>query len=127
LPGLDRKASSDVGVKFLRQFGKPERLLACSCERADSTTLAQALQMMTGPLLTKAIETPDNRLGKLLKAGKSNVDIVEELFLAALTRMPSDRERSAIVARIENAKDRRAALEDVLAALLNSKEFLLRK
>ncbi len=127
LPGLQRKISSEPGTKFLRQFGKPERLLACACERSDNTTLAQALQMMTGPLMTKAVADPDNRLGKLLKAGKSNADIVEELFLAALTRPPNDRERSAIVARIENAPDRRAALEDVLAALLNSKEFLLRK
>jgi hypothetical protein len=127
LPGLERKGSMEPGTKFLRQFGKPERLLACSCERSDNTTLAQALQMMTGPLLTKAIEAPDNRLGKLLKAGKSNSEIVEELFLAALTRLPNDRERSAIVARIENASNRRVALEDVLAALLNSKEFLLRR
>src|SRR5262249_36487878 len=114
-------------MKFLRQFGKPERLLACSCERSDNTTLAQALQMMTGPLVNRALAEPDNRLGKLLKAGKSNSDIVEDLFLAALSRTPNDRERSALVMRIESAPNRRAALEDVLAALLNSKEFLLRK
>jgi hypothetical protein len=127
LPGPRRKETPDLGVKFLRQFGKPERLLACACERSDNTTLAQALQMMTGPLITKAIQEPDNRVGKLLKAGKSNGDIIDELFLAALCRTPNDRERSAIVGRVENAPDRRAALEDVLAALLNSKEFLLRK
>ena len=47
--------------------------------------------------------------------------------MASLCRPPNDRERSALGARIENAPDRRTALEDVLAALLNSKEFLLRK
>jgi hypothetical protein len=127
LPGPRKKETPDLGVKFLRQFGKPERLLSCACERSDNTTLAQALQMMTGPLLTKAIGDPDNRVGKLMKAGKSNAEIVEELFLAALSRMPNDRERSAIIGRVENAVDRRSALEDVLAALLNSKEFMLRK
>jgi Protein of unknown function (DUF1553)/Protein of unknown function (DUF1549) len=127
LPGPRRRETVDLGVKFLRQFGKPERLLTCACERSDNTTLAQALQMMTGPLLTKAIDDPDNRVGKLLKAGKSSSEIVEELFLAALCRPPSDRERSAIMARIESASNRRTALEDVLAGLLNSKEFLLRK
>ena len=126
LPGLQRKVASEPGTKFLRQFGKPERLLSCSCERSDNTTLAQALQMMTGPLMTKAIADPDNRIGKLMKAGKSNADIVEDLFVASLTRPPNDRERSAILARLENA-DRRAFLEDLLAALLNSKEFMLRK
>ncbi len=127
LPGPRRKETPDLGVKFMRQFGKPERLLSCACERSDNTTLAQALQMMTGPLLTKAIGDPDNRVGKLMKAGKSNTEIVEELFLAALSRLPNDRERSAIIGRVENAADRRNALEDVLAALLNSKEFMLRK
>lgn len=127
LPNPIRRETPDNGVKFLRQFGKPERLLACSCERNDSTTLAQALQLMTGPLVSRAVTDPDNRIGKLLKAGKSNVEIADDLFLAALCRGPNDRERSAILARIEAASDRRAAFEDLLAALLNSKEFLLRK
>jgi hypothetical protein len=127
LPGLQRKVSNEPGTKFLRQFGKPERLLACSCERSDNTTLAQALQLIAGNLLDTGLKTPDNRLGKLLKAGKSNGDIVEELFLASLCRLPNDRERSAIVTRIERAPDRRASLEDVLWGLLNSKEFMLRK
>ncbi|HZZ82082.1 MAG TPA: DUF1549 domain-containing protein [Gemmataceae bacterium] len=127
LPSPRRRETVDLGVKFLRQFGKPERLLTCACERSDNTTLAQALQLMTGPLLTKAIEAPENRVGKLMKAGKSSSEIVEELFLAALCRSPSDRERSAILSRIEAAPDRRTAMEDVLAGLLNSKEFLLRK
>jgi hypothetical protein len=127
LPSIRRKETLDDGMKFLRQFGKPERLLACSCERSDNTTLAQALQMITGPLVHRAVSEPNNRVGKLLKAGKSNEAIVEELFVAALCRLPNDRERSALVARIDAARDRRAALEDVLAALLSSKEFLLRK
>jgi hypothetical protein len=127
LPSLKRKGSVETGTKFLRQFGKPERLLSCACERSDDATLAQALQMMTGSLLTNALSTPDNRIGQLLKAGKSSTEIVEDLFLASLCRLPNDRERSVIVARIESAADRRLALEDVLAALLNSKEFLLRK
>jgi hypothetical protein len=127
LPSLRRRETLDSGMKFLRQFGKPERLLTCSCERSDNTTLAQALQMITGPLITRALSEPDNRLGKLMKAGKSNADILDELFLAAVTRTPNDRERSAILTRIESAPERRSALEDVLAALLNSKEFLLRK
>jgi Protein of unknown function (DUF1553)/Protein of unknown function (DUF1549) len=127
LPILGRKEKFDSGMKFLRQFGKPERLLSCACERSDNTTLAQALQMMTGTLVNRAVSEPENRVGKLLKAGKSNVEIIEELFLASLCRMPNDRERSAITARLESAPDARSALEDVLAALLNSKEFLLRK
>ena len=64
-------------------FGKPERLLSCDCERSDDTTLAQALQLITGDIVNEASTQPDNRLGRLLKAGRSNEEIVEELYLAA--------------------------------------------
>ncbi len=130
LPGMPiarRRQALGDGFKFLRVFGKPERLLNCDCERNDNTTMAQALQFLTGPVINRAVSEPDNRLGRLLKAGKSNAEIFEELFLAGLCRPPSEAERSALVARVERASDRRAALEDVLWALLNSKEFLLRK
>jgi hypothetical protein len=127
LPSVRRSESLAGGMSFLRQFGKPERLLSCACERSDSTTLSQALQMMTGPLMHKAVSAPDNRLGKLMKAGKSDSEIVDELFLASLCRPPNDRERPALMTRLDRAADRRAALEDVLWGLLNSKEFLLRK
>jgi hypothetical protein len=127
LPSLTRKGVSGDAVKFLRLFGKPERLLSCDCERSTDTTLAQALQLITGSLLNKAVTEPDNWLGRLVREGRSNREIIDELFLAALSRSPSPAEQSAIVSRVDAAPDRRAALEDVLWALLNSKEFMLRR
>jgi hypothetical protein len=113
--------------KFMRQFGKPERLLNCDCERSDDATLGQALQMITGQLVNKGVSEPDNRLGQLLGAGKSNAQILEELYLATLCRLPSAHERDILLVRVRQAADRRAAWEDVQWALLNSKEFLLRQ
>ena len=130
LPGMPvarRRQKLGDGFKFLRVFGKPERLLNCDCERNDNTTMAQALQFITGSLLNRGVSEADNRLGRLLKAGKSNPEIIDELFLASLCRLPTGAERSALMARVERAGNRRSALEDVLWALLNSKEFLLRK
>ncbi len=101
--------------------------MSCDCERSTDTTLAQALQLITGPLVNRAVSTADNRLGDLLKAGRSNREIVEELYLAALCRLPSATEASAILERVDGAADRRAALEDVLWALVNAKEFMLRR
>ncbi len=122
-----RRGTRDESVKFLRLFGKPQRLLSCDCERATDTTLAQALQLISGPLVNQAVSDPDNRLGQMLKAGMSNRAMVEELFLSALCRMPSPSEVDALAARVEAAADRRATLEDVLWALVNSKEFMLRR
>jgi hypothetical protein len=127
LPMLTRKGTASDAVKFLRLFGKPERLLSCDCERSTDTTLAQALQLITGALVNRAVGEPDNRLGTLLKAGRTNREVVQELYLAALCRLPSASDENAILARVDAAGDRRAALEDVLWALLNAKEFMLRR
>jgi hypothetical protein len=127
LPTPRRGQSSPDTYRFLRTFGKPERLLSCDCERSDSTTLAQALQLITGKILNEALTEPDNRLGKLLQAGRSNREIIEELYLASLCRPPSAAERSALEERVAKATNRREALEDVLWGLLNSKAFLLRR
>jgi hypothetical protein len=127
VPGRGKKTALLDTDKFLRLFGKPERLLSCDCERSEDTTLNQALQMITGQLVNKSVSTADNRIGKLLAAGKSNTAILENLYLATLCRLPNEREREVLVARMERAVDRRLALEDILWALLNSKEFLLRQ
>jgi hypothetical protein len=127
LPALTRKGTSGDAVRFLRLFGKPERLLSCECERSTDSTLAQALQLITGTLVNRAVSAPDNRLAALLKAGKTNREIIEELYLAALCRPPTAAEESAILERVETAVDRRVAFEDVLWALVNAKEFMLRR
>jgi hypothetical protein len=130
LPGMPiarRNQRLGNGFKFLRIFGKPERLLNCDCERNDSTTTAQALQLLTGALVNEAISAPHNRLDELLKSGKSDREILDELFLASLCHTPMAAERTALQARLLHAANRRQALEDILWGLLNTKEFLLRE
>jgi hypothetical protein len=130
LPGVrttrERERAS-ASEKFLATFGKPVRSLSCECERSDDSTLGQAFQLITGEMLNRMLSEPDNRLGKLLADGRTVEEIVEELYLATLCRPPSAREKERAVALVGRAKDRRAALEDVLWGLLNAKEFLLRQ
>src|SRR5262249_1464669 len=127
VPQRRRGRKTSEGEKFLSVFGKPVRSLSCECERSDDSTLAQAFQLITGEVLNRMLAEPDNRLGKLIAAGRSNAQILDELFVAALCRPPSARERKEALGLIERGKDRRAALEDVLWGLLNAKEFLLRR
>jgi hypothetical protein len=122
-----REQSAAEGERFLRTFGKPERSLTCECERSEDTTLGQAFQMVSGELLQHMLSEPDNRLGRLLKSGRTDGEVVEELYLAALCRVPGEKERAAALALLERAKDRRPALEDLTWGLLNAKEFLLRR
>jgi hypothetical protein len=131
LPGVTaargRRRQVSEGERFLTAFGKPVRLLSCECERSADTTLNQAFQLITGPLVNQMLQAADNRIGRLLAAGKSNAEIVDEFYLAALCRPPTATERQAALAILSRAKDRRAALEDLVWGLVNAKEFLLRQ
>jgi hypothetical protein len=130
LPGVGvrkRRQATPEATRFLSVFGKPVRSLSCECERGDDTTLNQAFQLITGEMLNRMLSEPDNRLGKRMAAGRSDEAILEELYLAALCRLPSPAEKAAAKKLLARAKDRRGALEDVAWGLVNAKEFLLRR
>jgi hypothetical protein len=113
--------------QFLATFGKPQRLLACECERSSDTTLGQTFQLISGPEIASLLSRKDNRIGQLIEAGRSDEQIIEELYWSALTRPPTDDERKEMADHVRDSKDRRKGLEDVAWALLNAKEFVLRR
>ncbi|MFO1063559.1 MAG: DUF1549 and DUF1553 domain-containing protein [Pirellulales bacterium] len=110
---------------FLTAFGKPNRLLVCECERSSDTSLGQSLILVNGVETRDKLSAGDNQLARLLKMQNDPDRLMEELVLTALTRMPTAEERAKLRAYFDAAADRRAALEDILWALLNSKEFVL--
>lgn len=121
-----RYGAPTAGDQFLVVFGKPERHLATEEERSCNTNLGQAFQLMTGPAMNDLLARSGNRIDQLLNSEKSNTGMIEELYWTALTRPPTETESQALTSHIENHLNKRAALEDITWALVNSKEFVMR-
>ncbi len=112
---------------FLKAFGQPARQAVCECERESDLNLARALEMKNGDFVLAKIRASDNRIGLLITRKSSDVDIVNELFLATLSRPPTaDEAQTVLVPYGEMPAIVRAAWEDVHEALLNTNEFLFR-
>jgi hypothetical protein len=109
---------------FLSAFGRPARALACACERGEDSTLGQALELVGGDSIEVKLHASEGRLARLLDAGVNDTPLIEELFLAALGRLPQSAEQETFVQRLKSAADRRTAAEDLLWGLLNHREFL---
>ncbi len=110
---------------FLNVFGKPRRASVCECERMPDENLGQALHTLNGDILTTKIADPKGRIAQLIAAEKSNEEIVTELYLRALSRPPSASELATAQQFIEEGSgERQLILEDLLWALINSKQFL---
>ncbi len=116
--------SPDYKHPFLDVFGKPARKTACACERANESTLTQAIEMFNGPLIHSKLSSNENRVNRLLAAEKSNEEILRELYLAAFCRPPEQGEVEAALAHVTKKEDRAAGFADVCWALLNTNEFV---
>jgi hypothetical protein len=114
----------EVPSGFLDLFGRPPRESACECERTTgSIMLGPVLNLVNGPVLAEAIKAPDNRIARLAATVPDDDKLIEELFMAILSRPPSPAEvaagRKALQgSEVEAARlaAERARLESDLAA-----------
>jgi hypothetical protein len=116
----------EVNHPFLKTFGQPARELACECEREGDSNLAQALQLINGPTVNEKLRNPNNRIGRLLAKKLSDADLLNELYLASLSRPPLDGEAKEAMKHLAKDPDKRKGWEDIQWALINHKEFLFR-
>ena len=105
---------SRVAHYFLRLFGRPIRMTACSCERTVEPNVSQVLHLLNSPELQAKLEHGGGRLTKLVSEVPDADKLTEELYLTFLARYPTDAERSAASSYLNRAGvDRRQATQDL--------------
>jgi hypothetical protein len=117
---------SAVVSRFLRTFGRHQRMVTCQCERSNEPSLVQALHISNGDTILQKLAAKEGKLESLIASGLPNYRIIEELYLSALSRYPTDGELAQFLAVLNESPDgeRRAVLEDMFWAVLSSREFL---
>jgi len=121
---------------FLKVFGRPEAESVCECERAHSSSLAQILHLMNGSDIKAKLRTTKGRANQLAADKRANDQKIREMYLVAFARAPRQAELKVALDYLETtlsdangnlipkATSHRQKLEDLLWALMNTKEFL---
>ncbi len=142
-PGADREKTDfyplgtravqlyDAAVEnyFLQTFGRNPRRIVCECERSDEPTMVQVLHLSNGTTLNDKLHAAGNRLEKLLRLrgrGMSSASVLDEIYLACLSRYPSESERASLLDLLPPPGDKAESeiAEDVFWGLMSSREFL---
>lgn len=109
---------------FLTTFGRAPRDSVCACETSTDPTLSQALHLLNGTTIEQKIGQ-GGVIKEMLKAGAPPQEVIESLYIRALSRKPTAEELERLTGMLpEDEKEIEAVLSDVYWALLNSREFL---
>ena len=129
VPGGFRAAQlpdAAVDNSFLNLFGKPQRMDACECERDNNSNMLQALHFINGKSILGRVQNPGARPAQLLAQKLPDDQLVAELYLWSLARHPTADEMQVAQEFFKSYGDKRTeAVQDLMWALLNSKDFLL--
>jgi hypothetical protein len=108
---------------FLTTFGRATRETVCSCEVKMEPNLSQALHLLNGTTVEGKV-SEGTVVRRALKAGQKREEILDDLYLRALGRAPTDAERAQLTGYFGDPKTDEQVLNDLFWALLNAKEFV---
>jgi hypothetical protein len=119
-------SDSAAGPYFLKVFGQPQADTACECERSQDANLAQSLHLLNSSEVQEKISNGNGRAARWAADDKrTEEEKVRELYRWCYSREPSTEELSLALQHVDrNATNRKIAYEDLIWALLNTKEFL---
>jgi hypothetical protein len=111
------------GSYFMDVFDRPKRVTVCECERSPGATLSQVLLLGNSDEIENKLADGQGRIAKSFERIDAPELLLDELYLAAYSRLPSDGERTAALGYLNGQEDKRKGAEDILWTLLNSREF----
>jgi hypothetical protein len=115
-----------VTSDFLSLFGRPARAEACECERDSGSNMLQALTFINGKTIHGKIAAGNALPAQLVNKKLNDEQIVEQLYLWTLARPPTDKERELALTFVKSYdKERLQATQDLMWALLNSRDFVM--
>jgi len=119
---------STVKNYFLKTFGRNAREITCECERSNQPSLIQVLHLSNGSTLNDKLAAKEGRVTQILATDPAPAKLVDEAWLRALSRKPTDAERKSFEEMIAQAppEEKRQIVEDMYWSLLTSREFLFR-
>ena len=110
---------------FLDVFGRPQRISSCECERVNEANLAQALHLLNSDEVQTKLNRVGGRADQLAKDPRPDAEKIEELFVWAWSRKPNEKQLASALENLQqNGVNKKAAYENILWALINSKAFL---
>jgi hypothetical protein len=115
------KESDNYYSPFLDIYGRPNRLSVP--ERNAKPNLSQAQHILAGSTYNEKLLGKESRLTQLLAKGASDGEIIEELYLAGLSRFPTREEADGLGQLIARTPTREQALRDLMWAIISSREF----
>ena len=109
----------------LMALGRCSKASVCDQAGVATAGLAAQLHLINGDVINAKLSDPQGRLRCMIAEGRSEAEIVNEFYVRAISRRPSDAELSNWCERLRTADDdeRTRRLEDFVWSLLNSEGF----
>jgi hypothetical protein len=111
-----------IGSAFLELFGRPSRDTGLESERNSRPSAAQQLHLLNSSHIRRKIEQSE-KLRELMQAKKKPREMVEDIYLTVLSRLPTDEELKILRDYADPTRKERRPMLDLVWALFNSAEF----
>jgi hypothetical protein len=127
--------SFNASSYFLTVFGRPDSSSSCECERSQDASLAQSLHLLNSKDVQDKLTNGKGRAALLAQDDKRGDEMkIRELYFLVYSRAPKAEETKLALSHLakkqggkeakEAVQGRREAFEDLIWALVNTKEFI---